>query len=145
MPQARVRDGKRYRYFSEAVGDWCYAEGGELVEVPQSALKGARDFLEPVGVVGPIGEQDEPYADSGSVLDGPWNTVCSKIAEIDDPELLQSLREDEVAEKNRGSVLSAIDDALSESSADEGDDDADEGDAGDEDGDDDGEEDDDAE
>ncbi len=129
MPQARVREGKRYRYWRKSgvevkkdrygnkgereVGDFVYAEEGEVIEVTTNALKGARDFLEPVGVVS-IGEQDEPYSDTESVLDGLWKAVCKSISKIDDPELLAALREAEVEGRARGSVLDAIDDAQAE-------------------------------
>lgn len=130
MPQARVREGKRYRYWREtgaevkrdrygrkrrrSVGEWVFAEEGEVVEVSTNALKCNPDFLEPVGVVEPIGEQDEPYSDTGKVLDGKWHSVCKRVSEIDDPELLLALREAELNGRARGSVVAAIDVALAE-------------------------------
>lgn len=129
MPEARVREGKRYRYFRETgtrtrktrhgtvkkpIGEWVYAEEGEVIEVTSNALQGARDVLEPLGVVEPIGEQDEPYSDTESVLDGLWRAVCTAVSEIDDPELLLALREAEAGNRARGSVLDAIDSALDE-------------------------------
>ncbi len=129
MPQARVREGKRYRYWRKSgvevkkdrygnqaereVGDFVYAEAGEVIEVTTNSLKGAADFLEPVGVVA-IGEQDEPYSDTESVLDGLWQAVCKSVSKIDDGELLAALREAEVEGRARGSVLDAIDDAQAE-------------------------------
>ncbi len=146
MPQARVREGKRYRYWRKSgvevkkdrygnlaeveMGDFVYAEEGEVIEVSTNALKGARDFLEPVGVVS-IGEQDEPYSETESVLDGLWKAVCKSISKIDDPELLAALREAEVDGRARGSVLDAIDDAHAECGND--DDGGDEGDTQDDD------------
>jgi len=138
MPQAQVREGKRYRYFRETgtrvtrtrhggevehiVGDWVYAEAGEVIDVTTGALRGAADFLAPVGVVDPIGEQDEPYADTEAVLDGGWQAVVKAVSEIDDPELLDVLREAESKSRNRGSVLKAIDAALAEVDEDNDDD-----------------------
>jgi hypothetical protein len=48
------------------------------------------------------------------VLDGFWQAVCKSVSKVDDPELLAALREAEVGGRARGSVLDAIDDALSE-------------------------------
>ncbi len=134
MPQAKVREGKRYRYWRRSgvevkkdrygneaereLGNFVYAEAGEVIEVTTNALKGARDFLEPVGVVS-IGEQDEPYSDTESVLDGLWQAVCKSVSKIDDGELLAALREAEVEGRARGSVLDAIDDAHAECENDE--------------------------
>lgn len=128
MPQAKVREGKRYRYWRPVgveltsdrygnekrreIGSWVFAEGGEIIEVTPNALKGARDFLEPVGVVEPIGKQDQPYSDTDAVLDGLWQAVCKSVERIDDPELLSALREAETEGRARGSVLDAIDAAL---------------------------------
>lgn len=130
MPQAKVREGKRYRYWRKTdvevtndrygnekrreIGDWVFAEGGEIIEVTPNALKGARDFLEPVGVVDPIGAQDEPYSDTDAVLEGHWAAVCKNVAAIDDPDLLRALREAETDGRSRGSVIDAIDGALEE-------------------------------
>ncbi len=129
MPQARVREGKRYRYWRKTgveikkdrynnkaereLGNFVYAEEGEVIEVTPGALKGAADFLEPVGVVA-IGEQDEPYSDTESVLDGLWQAVRKSVSKVDDPELLAALREAEVSGRARGSILDAIDEAMDE-------------------------------
>ncbi len=135
MPQARIREGKRYRYFRETgtrikktrlgdveeiVGEFVYAEEGEVIEVATSSLKGARDFLERVDEVEPIGEQDEPYSDTEAVLDGQWQHVCKRVLDIDDPDLLVALREAEKSGRVRGSVLDAIDEARDECDDDDG-------------------------
>ncbi len=153
MPQAKVREGKRYRYWRKSgveikrdryrnktkreVGDFVYAEAGEVIEVTANSLKGAADFLEPVGVVS-IGKQDEPYSDTESILDGLWRAVRKSVSKVDDPELLAALREAEVDGRARGSVLDAIDDAMDECCLIDDAEDGDEGDTQDGDGDGDG-------
>lgn len=130
MPQARIKEGKRYRYWRKTgseprkdrygnkydveLGEWVYAEGGEVIEVTPNSLKACPDFLEAHGTVESIGEQDEQYADSESVLGERWQAVCKSVAKIDDPELLASLREAESENRARGSVLDAIDAAIAD-------------------------------